>query len=112
MIRRPPRSTLFPYTTLFRSKLALCACIEAPRIVGDTAAQDGTRKWLLKVDGSNAVEAVFIPQSNRGTLCVSSQAGCVLGCAFFSTGQQGFNPHPGTAGNIRQPWVPHPPPPG
>src|SRR3989442_616861 len=71
-----------------RDKLALCACIEAPRVVGDTAAQDGTRKWLLKVDGSNAVEAVFIPESNRGTLCVSSQAGCVLDCAFCSTGKR------------------------
>ena len=60
-------------------------------IVGDTAAADGTRKWLLKVDGANAVEAVFIPETRRGTLCVSSQAGCVLDCAFCSTGKQGFN---------------------
>src|SRR3989454_3177846 len=88
-----------------RDKLALCACIEAPRIVGDTAAQDGTRKWLLKVDGSNAVEAVFIPESNRGTLCVSSQAGCVLDCAFCSTGKQGFNRNLGTAEIIGQLWL-------
>src|SRR5437879_5074712 len=88
-----------------RDKLALCACIEAPRIVGDTAAQDGTRKWLLKVDGSNAVEAVFIPESRRGTLCVSSQAGCVLDCAFCSTGKQGFNRNLGTAEIIGQLWL-------
>src|SRR5687767_9839304 len=74
-----------------REKLAVTAGVEAPVIVGDTAAADGTRKWLLKVDGANAVEAVFIPEVRRGTLCVSSQAGCVLDCAFCSTGKQGFN---------------------
>src|SRR2546422_6708353 len=104
MIRRPPRSTLFPYTTLFRSKLALCACIEAPRIVGDTAAQDGTRKWLLKVDGSNAVEAVFIPPANPGTPFVSRQAGRVVGCPFFSARKQGVNRNLPTAGNIARLW--------
>src|SRR2546422_5535877 len=103
MIRRPPRSTLFPYTTLFRSKLALCACIEAPRIVGDTAAQDGTRKWLLKVDGSNAVEAVFIPPANPRPPCVSSQAGGVADRPFFPTRKQGVQPNPPPPGNNRQP---------
>ncbi len=88
-----------------REKLSLVACIEAPRIVGDTAAEDGTRKWLLKVDGSNAVEAVFIPETNRGTLCVSSQAGCVLDCAFCSTGKQGFNRNLSTAEIIGQLWL-------
>src|SRR5438046_5871516 len=88
-----------------RDKLALCACIEAPRIVGDTAAQDGTRKWLLKVDGSNAVEAVFIPESSRATLCISSQAGCVLDCAFCSTGKQGFNRNLSAAEIIGQLWL-------
>ncbi len=74
-----------------RAKLEEAACVEAPAIVGDTVAEDGTRKWLLKVDGANAVEAVFIPESDRGTLCVSSQAGCILDCQFCSTGKQGFN---------------------
>src|SRR5690349_10168758 len=60
-----------------REKLLASACVQAPAIVGDTTASDGTRKWLLKVDGANAVEAVFIPETRRGTLCVSSQAGCV-----------------------------------
>jgi 23S rRNA (adenine2503-C2)-methyltransferase len=74
-------------------------------VVGDTAAADGTRKWLLKVDGANAVEAVFIPETNRGTLCVSSQAGCVLDCAFCSTGKQGFNRNLTTAEIVGQLWL-------
>jgi len=88
-----------------RDKLAASACVEAPQIVGDTAAADGTRKWLLKVDGANAVESVFIPEARRGTLCVSSQAGCVLDCAFCSTGKQGFNRNLGSAEIIGQLWL-------
>jgi 23S rRNA (adenine2503-C2)-methyltransferase len=88
-----------------RTKLVASACVEAPQIVGDTTARDGTRKWLLKVDGANAVEAVFIPESSRGTLCVSSQAGCVLDCAFCSTGKQGFNRNLTTAEIIGQLWL-------
>jgi 23S rRNA (adenine2503-C2)-methyltransferase len=88
-----------------REKLCAIACVEAPRIVGDTAAADGTRKWLLKVDRANAVEAVFIPETRRGTLCVSSQAGCVLDCAFCSTGKQGFNRNLSTAEIIGQLWL-------
>jgi 23S rRNA (adenine2503-C2)-methyltransferase len=88
-----------------RDKLAAAACIKAPRIVGDTLAGDGTRKWLLKVDGANAVEAVFIPEARRATLCISSQAGCVLDCAFCSTGKQGFNRNLSTAEIIGQLWL-------
>jgi 23S rRNA (adenine2503-C2)-methyltransferase len=88
-----------------REKLAAGARIEAPRIVGDTLAADGTRKWLLKVDGANAVEAVFIPETRRGTLCVSSQAGCVLDCAFCSTGKQGFNRNLTSAEIVGQLWL-------
>jgi 23S rRNA (adenine2503-C2)-methyltransferase len=88
-----------------REKLAGAACVEAPAIVGDTTAEDGTRKWLLKVDGANAVEAVFIPEANRGTLCVSSQAGCTLDCAFCSTGKQGFNRNLSTAEIVGQLWL-------
>jgi len=88
-----------------RDKLVAAACIEAPRIVGDTLAEDGTRKWLLKVDGANAVEAVFIPETRRATLCISSQAGCVLDCAFCSTGKQGFNRNLTTAEIIGQLWL-------
>jgi len=88
-----------------REKLAEVACVEAPQIVGDTLAADGTRKWLLKVDQGNAVEAVFIPETKRGTLCVSSQAGCVLDCAFCSTGKQGFNRNLSTSEIIGQLWI-------
>ena len=88
-----------------REKLAAVASIDAPLIVGDTLAEDGTRKWLLKVDERNAVEAVFIPETNRGTLCVSSQAGCTLDCAFCSTGKQGFNRNLSSAEIIGQLWL-------
>jgi 23S rRNA (adenine2503-C2)-methyltransferase len=88
-----------------REKLSSVARVDAPVIVGDTTAEDGTRKWLLKVDDANAVEAVFIPETNRGTLCVSSQAGCVLDCAFCSTGKQGFNRNLSSAEIIGQLWL-------
>ncbi len=88
-----------------REKLAAAASIEAPQVVGDTLAADGTRKWLLKVDAGNAVEAVFIPEPSRGTLCVSSQAGCVLDCAFCATGKQGFNRNLATAEIVGQLWL-------
>ena len=88
-----------------REKLDRAARVEPPVIVGDQQAEDGTRKWLLKVDDSNAVEAVFIPETNRGTLCVSSQAGCTLDCAFCSTGKQGFNRNLSTAEIVGQLWL-------
>jgi 23S rRNA (adenine2503-C2)-methyltransferase len=88
-----------------REKLVTLACVESPAIVGDTVASDGTRKWLLKVDGANAVEAVFIPEARRGTLCVSSQAGCVLDCAFCATGKQGFNRNLSAAEIVGQLWL-------
>src|SRR2546421_6602568 len=88
-----------------REKLAASARIDAPLIVSDTTAEDGTRKWLLKVDDANAVEAVFIPETNRGTRCVSSQAGCVLDCAFCSTGKQGFNRNLSAAEIVGQLWL-------
>jgi 23S rRNA (adenine2503-C2)-methyltransferase len=88
-----------------RERLSGSACIEPPQVVGDSVSADGTRKWLIKVDGSNAVEAVYIPEPRRGTLCVSSQAGCVLDCAFCSTGKQGFNRNLSTAEIIGQLWI-------
>jgi len=88
-----------------REKLVEASRVDAPVIVGDSLAEDGTRKWLLKVDERNAVEAVFIPETNRGTLCVSSQAGCVLDCAFCSTGKQGFNRNLSTAEIVGQLWL-------
>jgi 23S rRNA (adenine2503-C2)-methyltransferase len=88
-----------------RAKLAQGATVAAPQVVGDHVAQDGTRKWLLKVDGANAVDAVFIPETSRGTLCVSSQAGCTLDCAFCSTGKQGFSRNLTTAEIVGQLWL-------
>ena len=88
-----------------REALVRTACVEAPHIVGDETTADGTRKWLLKVDGANAVESVFIPEAGRATLCVSSQAGCVLDCAFCATGKQGFNRNLTSAEIVGQLWL-------
>jgi 23S rRNA (adenine2503-C2)-methyltransferase len=88
-----------------RDKLAQAACILPPRIVSDSRAADGTRKWLLDVGKGNAVEAVFIPEARRGTLCISTQAGCTLACQFCSTGRQGFNRNLSAAEIIGQLWL-------
>lgn len=82
-----------------RARLEQTAEVRAPTVRTETRSADGTRKWLLDVGQGNAVEAVFIPERNRGTLCVSSQAGCALDCAFCATGKQGFNRNL-TAGEI------------
>jgi 23S rRNA (adenine2503-C2)-methyltransferase len=74
-----------------REKLKGRANMAMPGIVSDHVSADGTRKWLIDVGNSNAVETVFIPEENRGTLCVSSQAGCAVNCRFCSTGKQGFS---------------------
>src|SRR5215472_10877617 len=74
-----------------RGRLAGAAQIRGPAVISDATAEDGTRKWLLDVGAGNAIEAVYIPEDDRGTLCISSQAGCALDCAFCSTGKQGFN---------------------
>ena len=87
-----------------RERLAADADIRAPRVIGDTTAADGTRKWLLDAGNANAVEAVYIPEDDRGTLCISSQAGCALDCAFCSTGKQGFNRNLTTGEIVGQLW--------
>jgi len=87
-----------------RAKLVLGACITAPEIVREELSDDGTRKWLLNVGTGNAVEAVYIPEETRGTLCISSQAGCALDCSFCSTGKQGFNRNLSVAEIIGQLW--------
>lgn len=74
-----------------RNRLEQSCEISAPKISFDKTASDGTRKWLLEMSCGNRVETVFIPESGRGTLCVSSQIGCSLACSFCSTAQQGFN---------------------
>lgn len=87
-----------------RETLADVARVEPPTVITELSASDGTRKWLLDVS-SSAVEAVFIPSENRGTLCISSQAGCTLDCRFCSTGKQGFNRNLTTAEIIGQLWL-------
>ena len=87
-----------------REKLKQLACVQTPTVVREELASDGTRKWLLDVGTGNAVETVFIPEEGRGTLCVSTQAGCALDCAFCSTGKQGFNRNLSTAEIIGQVW--------
>ena len=87
-----------------REKLKQTACIQAPMVMREETASDGTRKWLLDVGTGNAVETVFIPEDDRGTLCVSTQAGCALDCSFCATGKQGFNRNLTTAEIIGQVW--------
>ena len=87
-----------------REQLALLAVISGPTVVRDTVAGDGTRKWLIDVGASNAIETVFIPEATRGTLCISSQAGCALECSFCATGRQGFNRNLSVAEIIGQLW--------
>lgn len=83
----------------FRESLKVRARVEPPAVISDHVAADGTRKWLLDVGQGNAIETVFIPEVSRGTLCVSTQAGCAVNCLFCSTGKQGFNRNL-TAGEI------------
>jgi 23S rRNA (adenine2503-C2)-methyltransferase len=87
-----------------RDKLMQKASIDTPTIMREELSDDGTRKWLLDVGTGNAVEAVYIPEATRGTLCISSQAGCALDCSFCSTGKQGFNRNLSVAEIIGQLW--------
>ncbi len=87
-----------------RAKLTEQACVSVPTIMREELSDDGTRKWLLDVGTGNAVEAVYIPEETRGTLCISSQAGCALNCTFCSTGKQGFNRNLSVAEIIGQLW--------
>ena len=79
--------------------------IKLPRILRDETSNDGTRKWLLQLDDGNAIETVFIPEADRGTLCISSQAGCILDCTFCATAQQGFNRNLSTGEIVMQVWL-------
>jgi 23S rRNA (adenine2503-C2)-methyltransferase len=87
-----------------REKLQTTAAVSPPPTISDKLSDDGTRKFLFDVGNRNAVETVFIPEDDRGTLCISSQAGCALECAFCSTGRQGFNRNLTTAEIIGQLW--------
>ena len=85
-----------------RKKLSEVAEIKLPEIVTEQHSDDGTIKWLLRLDSGNSIETVFIPEGDRGTLCISSQVGCALECSFCSTAQQGFNRNLTTAEIISQ----------
>lgn len=88
-----------------REKLKQHAEIVAPTVTFKKYSKDGTRKWVMSMPGGSAVETVFIPEGDRGTLCVSSQIGCALDCSFCSTGKQGFNRDLSSAEIIGQLWV-------
>jgi 23S rRNA (adenine2503-C2)-methyltransferase len=88
-----------------REKLKMRAEVRAPAIISDHTSSDGTRKWLVDVGNGNAVETVFIPEETRGTLCISTQAGCAVNCRFCSTGKQGFNRNLTVAEIIGQLWM-------
>jgi 23S rRNA (adenine2503-C2)-methyltransferase len=87
-----------------RDKLEGIAVVRPLELISEQASADGTIKWLFSVGGGDAVETVFIPEDDRGTLCVSSQAGCAVGCRFCSTGHQGFSRNLGTGEILAQLW--------
>ena len=88
-----------------RKQLAESSCVQNLQVAQDQLSKDGTRKWLLRLHDGNHIEAVYIPEDDRGTLCVSSQVGCALDCSFCSTGRQGFNRNLTTAEIISQVWL-------
>ncbi len=89
---------------VLREKLSATAVVRPPQVISEHKSADGTRKWLMDVGAGNGIEAVFIPESGRSTLCISSQVGCALECTFCSTGRQGFNRNLGVAEIIGQLW--------
>jgi 23S rRNA (adenine2503-C2)-methyltransferase len=97
-------SAMSDLATSLREKLKAAAHISSPRVISRHASTDGTIKWLFDVGDGNAVETVFIPENDRGTLCVSSQAGCAVGCRFCSTGHQGFSRNLTVAEIVGQIW--------
>lgn len=79
--------------------------VQLPEVIRDEVSRDGTRKWLIKLADGNAIETVYIPEPDRGTLCISSQVGCILDCRFCATAQQGFNRNLTTAEIVSQVWL-------
>ncbi len=90
-----------------RSRLKEETCLDLPLVVQTQVSRDGTTKWLMALEDGNRIETVFIPEANRGTLCVSSQVGCALNCAFCATARQGFSRNLNTAEIIGQVWQAH-----
>ena len=103
-VGEPDFAAMTDIAASLRAKLVQQACVAAPSVMRTEISTDGTRKWLLDVGTGNAVETVFIPEETRGTLCISSQAGCALDCSFCSTGKQGFNRNLSVAEIIGQLW--------
>jgi 23S rRNA (adenine2503-C2)-methyltransferase len=89
----------------FRSQLDAVAKIAVPEIVAEQVSSDGTRKWMLRMDEVQGIETVYIPEPDRGTLCISSQVGCAMDCSFCSTAQQGFNRNLSVAEIVGQVWL-------
>ncbi len=89
----------------FREQLAAVASITVPQIVTEQRSADGTRKWMLRMDAVQGIETVYIPEPDRGTLCISSQVGCAMDCSFCSTAQQGFNRNLSVAEIVGQVWL-------
>jgi 23S rRNA (adenine2503-C2)-methyltransferase len=88
-----------------RQRLGEVAVVTPPEVVMDQTSADGTRKWLLRLRDGNCIETVFIPEEDRGTLCVSSQVGCTLNCRFCATGYQGYNRNLDTGEIVAQIWT-------
>jgi 23S rRNA (adenine2503-C2)-methyltransferase len=89
----------------FRTQLAEIAEISVPQIVTEQISKDGTRKWMLRMDEVQGIETVYIPEPDRGTLCISSQVGCAMDCTFCATAQQGFNRNLSAAEIVGQVWL-------
>ena len=89
----------------FRAQLEGVARISVPEIVAEQRSADGTRKWMLRMDEVQGIETVYIPEPGRGTLCISSQVGCAMDCAFCATAQQGFNRNLSVAEIVGQVWL-------
>jgi len=89
----------------FRAQLAEVAEIAVPQIVTEQKSSDGTRKWMLRMDQVQGIETVYIPEPERGTLCISSQVGCAMDCSFCATAQQGFNRNLSVAEIVGQVWL-------
>ncbi len=90
---------------VLREKLQLNSVVALPEVIADRLSEDGTRKWLFRLEDGNSVETVFIPEEGRGTLCVSSQVGCTLNCTFCNTAQHGFSRNLSSAEIISQVWL-------
>lgn len=88
-----------------RAGLSASAVIRLPEVAADNVSDDGSRKWLFRLADGNCIETVYIPEAERGTLCISSQVGCMLNCSFCSTATQGFNRNLSTGEIISQLWM-------